>query len=227
MMKTHLMRIVLGLLISSECYAMMEDDPWIVQFDVHELEYRKKSGDTLKAWDMQLSLGQDLQQWTLAWQAEADEDEIENSELSLNYGKAISPYWNATLGLTHDNRPQPQRSWMQLGLEGLAPFFIDTKLDVLVDEDGDMGLRIQLEQELMLSQRWQLNTGLEINVYAQNDRTLDIESGVQKIELALRLAYGVTRQFAPYIGIVHERQTSLSQPNEDVTWAVAGLSFWF
>ena len=207
--------------------AMMQDDPWVAHFAVDELEYRKGGSGELKVWDMQLSLGQDLQQWTLAWQGEADEDEIEDSELSLDYSRAISPYWNASLGFSHVFQPRPERSWLSLGVEGLAAYFVDVDLQVLLNEEGDMGFSAEFEKELMLTQRWHIDTGLAFSAYAQNDRRLDIDAGVHGVELAVRLGYAVTRKFSPYVGVVYEWQNSHFQSSHDETWAVAGLSFWF
>ncbi|MGH8075084.1 MAG: copper resistance protein B, partial [Lysobacter sp.] len=58
--------------------------------------------------------------------------------------------------------------------------------------------------------------------------------GLGTIEVGLRLRYEVTRQFAPYIGVVHERAFGDTADfrradGEDIddTRLVAGLRLWF
>ena len=227
------MKIVKALLASGgiaaafNASAMMADDPWIHFFQVDELEYRENSDEQLTVWDMSYTLGKDFHKWSLEWQGEADKHGIEQSELDLYYSKAVSPYWNGTLGIVHDARPEPTRTWFQFGAEGLAPYFIESDIDVLLGEDGDLGLRVQLEKEMMITQRWVLKPELEFSAYAQSDAELNQPSGLQSIELGLRLAYEFNRQFAPYAGIVYERVNKLNQADKEETLAVVGLHFWF
>ncbi len=218
---------VLGvvLALSPQSYAMMADDPWISFFQADELEYRKD--EELTVWDMQYTLGKDLHKWSLEWQGEADKHGIEQSELDLYYSRAFSPYWNGTLGIVHDAKPEPTRTWLQLGFEGTAPYFVESDIDLLLGEDGDLGVRVQLEKELMLTQRWVLKPELEFNVYAQSDAELDQESGLQSVEFGLRLAYEFNRQFAPYLGAAYERVNHLNTADKEETFGVAGLHFWF
>jgi len=218
---------LLGMSIAPPVLSMMADDPWIHFFQADELEYRQNSDEELTVWDMQYTLGKDLHKWSLNWQGEADKHGIEQSELDIYYSRAISPYWNGTLGIVHDAKPEPTRSWLQIGVEGIAPYFVDSDIDVLLGEDGDLGVRVQLEKELMLTQRWVLKPELEFDVYTQSDSLLNQPSGLQSVEFGLRLAYEFNRQFALYAGVVYERVNSLNQADKEETLAAAGLHFWF
>lgn len=219
--------VLLGMSIAPPVLSMMADDPWIHFFQADELEYRQNGDEELTVWDMQYTLGKDLHKWSLQWQGEADKHGIEQSELDIYYSRAISPYWNGTLGIVHDAKPEPTRSWLQIGVEGIAPYFVDSDIDVLLGEDGDLGVRVQLEKELMLTQRWVLKPELEFDVYTQSDSLLNQPSGLQSVEFGLRLAYEFNRQFALYAGVVYERVNSLNQADKEETLAAAGLYFWF
>jgi copper resistance protein B len=63
---------------------------------------------------------------------------------------------------------------------------------------------------------------------------LGIGAGPDHAELRLRLSYEVTRQFAPYVGVEHERKFGQSAryaravgEKSGQTSAVAGVRLWF
>ena len=56
--------------------------------------------------------------------------------------------------------------------------------------------------------------------------------GLSNIEIGLRLHYGITKQFVPYIGVNWERKfgdtanhAREGEPNDDFQWIV-GVSMW-
>jgi len=85
-----------------------------------------------------------------------------------------------------------------------------------------------------LTNRLILQPLVELNFYGQNDERRGLGSGLSTAEASLRLRYEVTRQFAPYIGVVHERafgRTADFRRDEgedtDDNRVVAGLRLWF
>ena len=93
------------------------------------------------------------------------------------------------------------RAFGVLGVQGLAPYRFETDLALFVSEDGDLSARAQLEYELLLTQRLILQPRVEINAAAQQVKSWGVGSGLNDLQLGLRLRYEIRRQFAPYVGV--------------------------
>ena len=91
-----------------------------------------------------------------------------------------------------------------------------------------LALRAELRTRNWFAQR------AEVNLAAQDIPELGIGSGIDNIELGLRLRYEIAREFAPYVGIEQEWKLGGSRDfaraaGEDasVTNYVVGVRFWF
>ena len=95
-------------------------------------------------------------------------------------------------------------------------------------------MRLQVEYELLLTQRLILSPELEANFYGQNDSDLGIGSGLSDVQAGLRLRYEIRREFAPYIGINWQKSYGNSASYarkaghdvQDTQWVV-GIRAWF
>jgi copper resistance protein B len=103
-----------------------------------------------------------------------------------------------------------------------------------IGQSGQTSARIEVEYETLLTNRLILQPLVELNLYGQDDARRGIGSGLGTIEAGLRLRYEVSRQFAPYVGIVRERAFGRSADfrsdegeHIDDTRFVAGLRFWY
>ena len=77
---------------------------------------------------------------------------------------------------------------------------------LFISEDGDVSARLTGEYELLLTQRLILTPEAEINLAAQRVENFGVGSGLNDIELGLRLRYEISRRFAPYVGINWQRK---------------------
>jgi copper resistance protein B len=101
-------------------------------------------------------------------------------------------------------------------------------------ESGRAEALLEVEYDMLLTNRLILQPLLELNVSSQDDPERGLGSGVTTVEASLRLRYEITRQFAPYMGLVYERaygETADFRRTEgedvDGTRVVAGLRLWF
>ncbi|MFP6747468.1 MAG: copper resistance protein B, partial [Alphaproteobacteria bacterium] len=79
--------------------------------------------------------------------------------------------------------------------------------DFFIAETGDASARLDVEYELLLTNFLILTPSAEINAAFSSDREAGIGSGLNDIEIGLRLGYDVIdRRFSPYTGIVYERK---------------------
>jgi copper resistance protein B len=103
-----------------------------------------------------------------------------------------------------------------------------------VSEKGDLSARLEAEYDLLITQRLVLQPKAELAVAAQRVPELGVGSGLNDIELGLRLRYEFSREFAPYVGVHWERKVGETArlareegEQADSLWVVAGLRFWF
>lgn len=200
--------------------------------------------DRLEAWDAEHGTG-------LHWEAEAwigtdtdrlwlrSEGERENgsthaADLELLYGRSISPWWDVVAGVRHDVKPGDSRSFAAVGVMGLAPQKFEVEATLYAGEGGQTALVLEAERELLLTNRWILQPSIEVELHGRTEVERGIGSGLGGIEAGLRLRYEITRRFAPYVGIVHERsfgRTADLQREEgegsEETRVVVGVRVWF
>ncbi|HEY1138468.1 MAG TPA: copper resistance protein B [Xanthomonadaceae bacterium] len=200
--------------------------------------------DRLEAWDAEHGIG-------LHWEAEGwigtdtnrlwlrSEGERENgsthaADLELLYGRSISPWWDVVAGIRHDFKPGDSRSFAAIGLMGLAPQKFEVEGTFYAGEGGQTALVLEAERELLLTNRWILQPSIEVELHGRTEVDRGIGSGLGSVEAGLRLRYEVTRRFAPYVGLVHERAFGTTADlrraegeGVEETRIVAGVRVWF
>lgn len=210
-----------------------EHNQWMLS--APELEWRDDDGDNITAWKVSGWYGGDINKVTFASEGEALDGDTESHELRFGLRHAIAPYWDLTAGACRDLQPDdPSRDWGYLGITGTAPWFIETDATLFVGEHGLSNLRLELGYELLFTQRLILEPEVEINAYGKDDNELGVQSGLTDIEAGLRLRYEIRKQFAPYIGVHHERLMGDTRDLADrggehteETLFVAGLRLWY
>jgi copper resistance protein B len=117
---------------------------------------------------------------------------------------------------------------------GLAPYKFEVEATGYVGESGQTAARFEVEYETLLTNRLILQPQIEANVHGKSDERRAIGAGLSTAEVGLRLRYEITRQFAPYIGIIHERAFGRTADfrradgeDSDDTRVVAGFRIWF
>ncbi len=82
-------------------------------------------------------------------------------------------------------------------MQGLAPYWFEVEAAAFVSDDGDVSARIELEYELLLTQRLILQPRTELNFAIQDVPENGVGSGLSTAEAGLRLRYEIKRQFCP------------------------------
>jgi copper resistance protein B len=179
----------------------MDDNPFLYRMLVDELEYRDSENSESVSFDADFWAGKDLHKAWLKTEFEKTKGSSENIEFQFLYSRAVTAFWDLQTGIKADIGKQADRQWLVFGAMGIAPYFFEIDAALLVGEHGRVGLNIESEYELLLTQRLILTPELEISVFADDDMELASQSGLNSIELGLRLRYEIKREFAPYIGI--------------------------
>ena len=185
-------------------------------------------------WEGQSWIGTDLNRLWLRTEGEHVDGRTESANLEVLYGRSIAPWWDLVAGVRHDFKPGASQDFAAIGVMGLAPYKFEIEATGYIGQSGQTAARFEVEYETLLTNRLILQPLVEINFYGQNDERRGIGSGLSTAEAGLRLRYEITRQFAPYIGVIHERAFGRTadlrrSEGEDIndTRVVAGFRIWF
>jgi copper resistance protein B len=222
------------MLLSTTTQAASKDDPILAKVMINQLEVRSTDGPDPHVLEAQAWIGQDLNKLWLKADVEYVDGSTEEAEIQALYSRAIAPYWDFQVGWRHDSRPKPNRDWLAIGFEGLAPYWFEIDAAAFIGESGRVGARLEAEYEVMFTQRWVLSPELKVNLHTKNDEATGTGSGLSDTELGLRLRYEIRREFAPYIGVNWVKKYGNTadfardegEDTDDVQF-VAGVRAWF
>jgi copper resistance protein B len=185
-------------------------------------------------WEARGWFGGDLDKLWLRTEGERVDGTTEAADVELLYGRPVARWWDVLVGVRHDFDPGSSQSWAAIGIVGLAPQKFEIEATAYVGDSGRTALRFEAEYELLLTNRLIAQPLLELNLLGKDDPERGLGSGVTAAEVGIRLRYEVTRRFAPYIGVTHERaygetadlRRSDGEDGAD-TRVVAGVRAWF
>lgn len=171
------------------------------------LEAAFADGDAGYTWDAQGWYGGDIHKlWLKSEGAGEGGDGADSAEIQALYSRAISPFFDAQVGIRHDVRPEPDRSYLVAGMQGLLPYVFELDAALFLSDEGDLSGRVESEYDLQITQRLILQPRLEIDFAAQEVPELGIGTGLGSFEAGLRLRFELRREIAPYFGIAWERK---------------------
>ena len=166
---------------------------WKVLAD--QVERRSRQGADGTAFEGEGWFGDDFGKWVVKARGEhVDDHGWESGQLQLLRARPIGPYFDLEGGLRVDVEPRG-RTYATLGVEGVAPYWIETRAAAFLSDRGDLSARIEASHDLRLTSRLILQSKVE---------TALAEDGGDA-EFGLRLRYEVRREFAPYVGVLRHR----------------------
>jgi copper resistance protein B len=212
----------------------MMDTPVMLYALLDQFEWVDSDAGSALSWAGKAWLGNDVQRLWLRSEGRRGDCETDHAELQVLYGRPFARWWDWVAGIRHDFKPGPSQTWLGAGVQGLAPYWFETEANLYVGESGQSNLRLEVEYELLLSQRLVLQPLLELNIFGKDDEQHGIGSGLANTELGLRLRYEIRREIAPYIGLSWERSygetADLARLHGEAiedTSLVAGIRLWY
>jgi len=201
-----------------------------------ELRSSDETAEDIYLWDLEAWIGRN--DWKLYFETEGERengaDEVESGQIEVLYGEAVTPFWDARVGVRQMMEPVPARTFGVVGFTGMAPQWFETETNLLVGESDEIRADLDLEYNLFFSQRFIFQPRLETQFSFQEQPELDLGDGFTDVELGGRLRYEFHRKFAPYIGV--SRESSLGKTRDiveraggdpDTLFVVLGLRFWY
>lgn len=174
---------------------------------VDQFERRFDQGRNSLYWNAQGWIGGDYNKlWIKTEGEKPDRDPAGRAEVQALWSRPITPFWDFQAGARYDVKPHPQRGYAVLGVQGLAPYFVDVGAAAFVSHKGDVSARLEAEYDLLLTRRLIFEPRIETNLALQQAREIGVGRGVSDVELGGRLRYEIVRKFAPYVGVSWERK---------------------
>ena len=201
---------------------------------VDRLESVNSSDNSALNYDVQAWYGRTFDRATLKAEGEVDAGKLQDSRTELLWSHAIATYWDTQAGVRHDTGVDPDRTWLAVGVQGLAPYWFDIEATAYLGDQGRSALRFAATYDMLFTQKLILQPRLETSLYGKSDPARQIGSGLSGATAGLRLRYEFTRQFAPYIGVewagklgqTADLARAAGTSTDDTRW-VAGVRMWF
>lgn len=159
---------------------------------------------------------------------------VDDVELQALYSRAIAPYWNLQAGVRYDINPDPSRTYLVAGVEGIAPYWFKVTAAGFVSNKGEFRARAEVSYDQRITQSLILQPRVEANIAFQDIPAISIGAGLTDFETGLRLRYEIKQEIAPYIGVEWRKQTGatarytrLAGDDPDTIGFVAGIRIWF
>jgi copper resistance protein B len=172
----------------------------------------------------------------LWFRAEGDHDDghFEQAHAHVLYGRQVSRWWDVVAGIRQDVRPAPAQTWAAVGVQGLAPQWFEIEATAYVGASFRTHARVEVEYELLLTNRLILQPLLEVEIVGKSDPERRVGAGLSTTDAGFRVRYEFTREIAPYVGVTWNNRWGKTADyaeaaGEDTGSArfVTGVRLWF
>ena len=205
-------------------------DPLVWMVQGSRLE---RSEQNSTAWHGSAWVGHDRGRLWLRSEGTRQHGETDASIEAL-WGKPVDAWWDVLAGVRHEQGDGPNRTWLAVGVQGLAPYLFEVQATAYVGNAGRSMLQLEAEYELLLTNRLILQPTFEAEFHGRDDPATGRAKGVSETSAGLRMRYEIRREFAPYFGYEWSRQhgrtadwaVARGEPFKTHGW-VAGVRFWF
>lgn len=208
---------------------------------IDRFEFAAGEGADTLTWDAQAWYGGNTERVWFETEGDAVLDDGDGGELEgadVFYSRAVSAFWDARAGVGYQRiygpGPDRDRAYAVAGVQGLAPYWLETEANLRLSEDGDAWLDGEVEYDMLLTQRLVLQPRLETAIAFQDTPAFEQGSGITGITTGLRLRYELSREVAPYAGVSWQRDlgdtadlTEAEGGDTSRVSAVVGLRVWF
>lgn len=170
-----------------------------------QAEWRGLAQPSGAAWQAQGWYGNDYDKAWVRTEGAPEAGGVEGARAELFWDHALLSWWNVEVGARQDVGAGPGRTWVALGVRGIASQGVDVEATIYGGSAARSAARLKIDYELLFTQRLILQPEVEINLYGRADPARALGAGLADMEVGLRLRYEMRREFAPYAGVVWER----------------------
>jgi copper resistance protein B len=173
----------------------------------NQLEGRTDGSNSEIRWDGEGWIGTDMNRAWFKSEGFASNGTVNDGDVEVVYDHPLPRlrYFDGQLGVREDVASGPHRTWLGLGIEGLAPGFFQFEPTVYFRDGGHVAGRITTSYDLLITQRLIAQPEVEMDFYNKSDPQRRLGTGLSDLDTGLRLRYEISRKFAPYVGFAYTR----------------------
>jgi copper resistance protein B len=161
-------------------------------------------------------------------------DHIDEIDGQFLYSRTLGSNVAVLVGLRHEFRPNPYRTYGTLGMEAELFDGLAAESYFFLSEKGVLTGELKAVYDVPVTERWTLQPRAVLGLAARDAVTEGLGYGATGVEVGVRLRFELSDLFAPYVGISHDRllgrTADLARDElEDVraTHAIVGFSSTF
>lgn len=185
-------------------------------------------------WDAQGWYGGDYDKLWLRTEGDWPSEQAAQGRAELLWDRIVTRWWSLQAGARYDFGAGPGKGWAALGVQGLAPGWINVEATIYAGDAGSVAARFKAETDLRCTQRLILQPELELNAYSRADRAREQGAGLSDVDAGLRLRYEIRRELAPYLGVAWRQRSGESAQllraagavPDELQWLI-GVRFWY
>lgn len=177
---------------------------YLVLFD--RFEWLKASGTIGIGWDNKSWIGKDTNRLWLRTEGHSEDGTVSDATAHVLFGHSFARWWDVVAGVRQDVRPGSPQTWAAIGVQGLAPYWFEIEATGYVGASGRTHARVEVEYELLVTNRLVLQPLVEIDAYGKSDPERRVGAGLSTAGAGLRLRYEFRRELAPYVGFTWEQK---------------------
>lgn len=201
---------------------------------VDRLEWQASDAGSGLALDSRGWIGRDRDRFWFRAEGGGERGDVEEASAHALYGRQVRRWWDVVAGVRQDFRPGAAQTWAAVGIQGLAPYRFEVEATAYVGGSGRTQARLEIEYELLLTNRLVLQPRIEVELNGKADPERRIGAGLSATDVGFRLRYEIRRELAPYIGVTWdeawgETADFAREDGESTGGArfVLGLRLWF
>ena len=176
-------------------------------YHAYELEMGlrlNQEAEGLLEWDLDGWVGTDENKIRLKLNKTPNPTEKDEAEFAALFSHNISSFWDAQIGLRLNTEPD-SLIYAVIGLEGLAPYFLETEAHLFVSEEGDLSFAMKYEKDILLTQKLIARPYVEATFFGQTSLARNTGSGLSNAELGIQTRYEFNRAMALYTDLKYDR----------------------
>jgi copper resistance protein B len=177
---------------------------YYVLFD--QLEWQTDGDTNALSVDNKGWVGGDRNRFWFRAEGDVEAGDFDEVQAHALYGRMVARWWDLVAGVRQDFSPGPGKTWAAVGIQGLAPYWFEVEATGYVGESWRTHLRLEVEYELLLTNRLVLQPLVELEIYGKDIPENGIGAGFSSSDMGLRLRYEIRRELAPYVGITWGRK---------------------
>lgn len=203
------------------------------------LEFRPKGSNSDVRWDIEGWRGTDYRRFYFKSEGEKSTTSSDyDADLQLLSGRHVKPFTVLQYGLRLQgkgtSRKQIARPMAVVAIEARVPYNYEIETSLYMDPHGHLSGSFTGAKDVLLSQRLILQGRLEAAAALQDVERFGVGSGLNTVDVGLRLRYEIRREFAPYLGVTYGKSygrtaTLIRRGGGDAGQVrfVAGVRAWF